>query len=202
MELGKRISQIIKNNSELKDLFLFALVTIVFHFLYWGTDMNIWLFWPFNNEVYGFFTSLTYKGTVLLSNIFFTTPFDAVDSSIKFYKITPSGAKLFFSTMEIVKDCSGVKQILQLFMIMLVVPNKFWKRMIYFLCSSIVVLLFNIIRIFSLTYVMLHYPENYKFIHDWIGRPYHYIIIFVIWVIWLQFFARPRNNNLMKNPKE
>jgi len=194
MELGKRISQKIINNSELKDLFLFALVTIVFHFLYWGTDMNTWLFWPFNNEVYSFFTSLTYKGTVFLSNIFFTTSFDAVDSSIKFYNTTDSGAKEFFSTMEIVKDCSGVKQILQLFMIMLVVPNKFWKRMIYFLCASIVVLLFNIIRTFGLTVVSLNYPENYQFIHDWIGRPYHYIIIFIIWVIWLQFFARPKKH--------
>lgn len=194
MELGKRISQELKNNPELKDLFLFALVTIVFHFLYWGTDMNTWLFWPFNNEVYGFFTSLTYKGTVFLSSIFFTTPFDAVDSSIKFYNITASGAKEFFSTMEIVKDCSGVKQLLQLFMIMLIVPNKFWKRMIYFLCASVFVLLFNIIRTFGLTVVSLNYPENYQFIHDWIGRPYHYIIIFIIWVIWLQFFARPKKH--------
>lgn len=194
MELGKRISQELKNNHLIKDFLLFTIVTIGFHFLYWNTNMNNWLFGCYTSEVFDFFTHIAYKGTAFLSNIFFTTPFDAVDSSIKFYTINAAQEKEYFCIMQIVHDCSRIKQLLQLFMIMLVVPNKFWKRMIYFLCASVVILLFNIIRIFELTVVSLNYPDNFRFIHDWIGRPYHYIIIFVIWVIWLQFFARPKKH--------
>lgn len=192
MELGKRIIKELKNNPALKDFFLFAFVTIVFHFLYWNTNMDNWLFGCYTSEVYDFFTNIAYKGTVFLSNIFFTTPFDAIDSSIKFYTINAAQEKEYFCIMQIVDSCSAVKQLLQFFMIMLVVPNKFSKRMIYFLIGSVVVLFFNIIRTFSLTAVLLNFPDNFQFIHLWVGRPFHYIIIFFLWVTWIQFFARPK----------
>ena len=156
--------------------------------------MSTWLFGNYTNQVFDFFTLIAYKGVEFLSNIFFTSPFDAIDSSIKFYKLNILQEKEYYCVMQIVESCSGIKQILQLFMIMLVLPNKFWKRMVYFLGGSIIVLFFNIIRIFSLTAVLLKFPDSYRFIHDWIGRPFHYIIIFILWVIWLQFFARPKKH--------
>ncbi|MDR0970757.1 MAG: exosortase/archaeosortase family protein [Bacteroidales bacterium] len=191
MELGKGIIKKIKNNTPLRDFLLFAIVTIAFHFLYWNTNMDSWLFGPYTSKVYNFFQQIAYKGTVIFSGLFIDTPFEATYPSIKFYSLDPiSGDKNFIAIMNVVADCSGIKQLLQLFMIMLVVPNKFYKRMIYFLISSIAVLFFNIVRIFILTYVLLHHFSNYQFIHDWIGRPFHYVIIFLIWVIWMEFFAR------------
>ncbi len=199
MELGKRIIQylkriikFIKRNPIIKDFALFCLVTGLFHLLYWNTNMNAWLFGPYTEEVFRFFTLIAFKGTAFLSSIFFTSPFDAVDSSIKFYTLNALQEKEYYCIMQVVADCSGIKQIFQVFMIMLVLPNKLWKRMIYFLCSIFVVLFFNIIRIVSLTAVLLNHPQSYECVHDWIGRPFHYIIIGLIWIIFLQFFARPK----------
>ncbi len=199
MELGKkiikylkRIIKFIKRNPIIKDFVLFCLVTIGFHQLYWNTNMNAWLFGPYTEEVFRFFTLIAFKGTEFLSNIFFTSPFDAVDSSIKFYTLNALQEKEYYCIMQVVADCSGIKQIFQVLMIMLVLPNKLWKRMIYFLCSIFVVLFFNIIRIVSLTSVLLNHPQSYECVHDWIGRPFHYIIIGLIWIIFLHFFARPK----------
>lgn len=192
MELGKRISKVLERHPIIKDFFLFCLVTILFHRLYWHTNMNTWLFGPYTEEVFSFFTLIAFKGTEFLSNIFFTSPFDAIDSSIKFYTINALQEKEYYCIMQVVADCSGIKQIFQVFMLMLVLPSKFWKRMIYFLFSIFVVLFFNIIRIVSLTSVLLNHPQSYELVHDWLGRPFHYVIILGIWIIWLQFFARPK----------
>jgi len=186
IEKGLEIKKFFKRNRPIKDLLLFVLVTILFHFLYWETKMNTWLFGAFTKDIFDFFTKIAFNGVVFLSSIFFDTDFEAIQSSLRFYN---SSDNAIICTMKVVNSCSGIKQILQLFMIILVLPNKFWKRMIYFLCTSLIVIFFNIIRIFGLTGVLLYHPDKYQFIHDWIGRPFHYIIIFLIWLIWIEFFA-------------
>ncbi|MDX9797409.1 MAG: exosortase/archaeosortase family protein [Bacteroidales bacterium] len=186
VDKGVEIKNYLKKNRAIKDLLLFVLVTILFHFLYWETKMNTWLFGAFTKDIFDFFTKIAFNGVVFLSSIFFDTDFEAIQSSLRFYN---SSDNAIICTMKVVNSCSGIKQILQLFMIILVLPNKFWKRMIYFLCTSLIVIFFNIIRIFGLTGVLLYHPDKYQFIHDWIGRPFHYIIIFLIWLIWIEFFA-------------
>lgn len=186
VDKGVEIKNYLKKNRAIKDLLLFVLVTILFHFLYWETKMNTWLFGAFTKDIFDFFTKIAFNGVVFMSSIFFDTDFEAIQSSLRFYN---SSDNAIICTMKVVNSCSGIKQILQLFMIILVLPNKFWKRMIYFLCTSLIVIFFNIIRIFGLTGVLLYHPDKYQFIHDWIGRPFHYIIIFLIWLIWIEFFA-------------
>ena len=56
-----------KNRMILKDAFLFGVSTLVFHFLYWHTNMNQWLFGPFTTEVFDFFTDITNKAVDAVS---------------------------------------------------------------------------------------------------------------------------------------
>ena len=51
------------NRNIIKDGLIFGIVTIIFHFLYWNTNMNSWLFGPFTTEIFDFFTRLAYNGT-------------------------------------------------------------------------------------------------------------------------------------------
>lgn len=192
MRKGNGIRQFIKDNPVVKDFILFALVTILFHFIYWETKMNTWLFGVFTKDIYDYFTLIALKGTAFLSKLFYTENFQVVSSSLRFFNLSDNST---ICIMEVNNACSGIKQILQLLMIVLFLSGKLWKRVIYFLCSSIVVIIFNIIRIFGLTGVLLYYPNNYQFIHDWIGRPFHYVIIFLIWVVWIEFFAYQKRLN-------
>lgn len=189
VEKGIEIKNYFKKNRALKDFLLFALVTVLFHFLYWRTNMNTWIFGVFTQEVYNFFTKIAFSGVVFLSRIFLDTDFEAVQSSLRFYNDSDNST---ICTMMVVNSCSGIKQIFQLLMIILILPNKLWKRMIYFLFSSVVVIISNIVRIFGLTVVLLYYPNSFTPIHDWIGRPFYYVVIFFIWFIWIEFFAYPK----------
>ena len=58
------------NRNIIKDGLIFGIVTIIFHFLYWNTNMNSWLFGPFTTEIFDFFTRLAYNGTHILLNLF------------------------------------------------------------------------------------------------------------------------------------
>ena len=59
-----------KNKRLVKDFLLFSAATVAFHFLYWNTDMNKWLFGPFTNSIFNLFTSIAYdsKNTELPDN--------------------------------------------------------------------------------------------------------------------------------------
>jgi len=54
----------------------------------------------------------------------------------------------------------------------------------------------NILRIVILSFILVYYPNSWDFTHDWILRPFFYVIIFLEWLIWLHYF---RNKNVKLN---
>lgn len=181
-----------KNRMILKDAFLFGVSTLVFHFLYWHTNMNQWLFGPFTTEVFDFFTDITYKCSRFLMLHFSDSQFDSLDTSFLFYRLNDLGVKEYYARMDVIHDCSGIKQLMQFLLVMLLCPNKLYKRLLYFVCGSIVLIMANIYRIYYLTDLFSREPENFQYVHDWVTRPLMYVVLFALWVIWIEFFARPK----------
>ncbi|MBQ9254614.1 MAG: archaeosortase/exosortase family protein [Bacteroidales bacterium] len=182
-----------QNRFLFRDVVLLFIATIVFHILYWATNMGDWIFGPFTKEVYDFFTYLAYKGSEFLCKTFLTQPFDSHDSSFFFYFLDNFNEKVYFSVLCIVPDCSGVKQLLQWLLVMLLCRGKFYKRMLYWFCGSIIIICVNIIRIFVLAYIITHNANLFDVVHDWVARPLIYIIIFVMWWAWLKLFLKRKN---------
>ncbi len=189
-----------KNRRTIKDGLLFAISTIAFHFLYWHTDMNTWLFGSFTNTVFDFFTNIAYSGGRFLMDNFCDLSYDCYDRNFAFYTESSAGVKTYFANMEIVHDCSAIKQLMQFLLIMLLCPNKLWKRLIYFCIGSIILIIANIIRIYLLTNAFGQDPASFRFYHDWVARPMMYVVIFALWVVWIEFFAYRDSSN--KTPKE
>jgi exosortase/archaeosortase family protein len=52
----------------------------------------------------------------------------------------------------------------------------------------VIIHLTNIFRIIILSVVVMHWPQHWDFIHLWIMRPFFYVVIFVMWVIWVEKF--------------
>ena len=177
------------NRLIIKDGIIFGLVTIAFHFLYWNTNMNAWLFGPFTTEVFDFFTKLAYEGTKIMMDAFSSYQFTTEGLSFTFYDSYGEYAK-----MTIVHDCSAIKQCMQFLLVMLFCPNKWYKRLVYFLIGSVVILLCNIIRCYYLSEV-LGGLGDFDYAHDWIVRPLMYVIIFVLWYVWIEFFARKKKTS-------
>ncbi|MDR1006630.1 MAG: exosortase/archaeosortase family protein [Bacteroidales bacterium] len=178
-----------KQKQSLGDILLFMLATVIFHILYWYSDMNFWLFGPFTYEVFDFFTNIAFNISRWVMSLF-DTDFLIHGRTFWFYYIDANGIERFFRSMTIVHDCSGIKQMMQVFIFMLLVRGNWWKRLVYWLCCCLVIIVLNVVRIVGLTVILIHYPNWFQPLHDWVGRPFMYVFIFLMWVVWTEFFAR------------
>ena len=189
------IWKIEKNRQIIKDVALLAIATVVFHFIYWHTNMNEWIFGPFSQTVYDFFRHLAFNLSEIPCRAFIKTPFDIKDTTYYFYIIHPHGMKFYNLLMEVNIDCSGVKQLLQFLLIMLLCRGSWKKKTVYYIAGCIIILFFNVVRIFLLTALFVDHPDLFQPVHDWIARPMMYIIIFSLWLIWITYFTTNKKEN-------
>lgn len=175
---------------ELFDILLFMAITLVLHKLWWGWiwKMKELLFLDVlaRDLAYGVFTAshhiLDWLGVVH----------------------TPQEQTLYFETGSIAinSSCSGLKQIYQVFFLLFFFPGN-WKNKTWFIPLGMLTLyLTNIFRIIVLSYIMIWLPEQWHFSHDWILRPFFYVVIFALWLIWLKRFSgRYAHNPAARRPQ-
>jgi exosortase/archaeosortase family protein len=86
------------------------------------------------------------------------------------------------------ESCSGFKQMFQILILFVLFPGP-WKHKLWFIPAAIVSMFFvNVIRVIGLSYAMIYMPQHWDFIHLWIMRPFYYVAIFIMWVIWVEKF--------------
>lgn len=89
--------------------------------------------------------------------------------------------------------CSGLKQILQISLLLLLFPGP-WKHKIWFIPAGMILIhLTNLFRIIGLAEVLVHFPDYWQFSHDNLFRPFFYVVIFGLWVIWVEKLMKKKN---------
>ena len=171
-----------KHNLEfLLDVFLFGLITIALHWLWW----NVW--WKL--EILDFLHSWAnllahwvYLGSSwVLDNVF----------SVQH---TAKNETLYFSNgyIAVIESCSGLKQFYQLFFLLLIFPGP-WKHKLWYIPSGVLLIfLVNIFRIVMLSFILLWKPDIWDLAHMWVLRPFYYVVIFGLWVVWVERFKEKR----------
>lgn len=154
------------------DAGLFILITYLAHILYWA---NI-----------SWFTSLPWflSFQEFMKESLFQHSYGIVRH---WYDITPSGTTMWFSNVgyiEINNSCSGVKQFYQILVLFLLFPGPWLKKLWYIPLSLVIMYGVNVFRILVLSFVLMNWPQHWDFSHDWILRPFFYVVIFILWIIW------------------
>jgi len=86
-------------------------------------------------------------------------------------------------------SCSGLKQAYQVTALFVLFPGP-WKHKLWFIPAGwAIMFLTNVFRIVVLSLILVWRPEYWNFSHDWILRPFFYVIIFGLWVIWVERFG-------------
>ena len=81
-------------------------------------------------------------------------------------------------------SCSGLKQFYQWFFLMLLFPGP-WKQKAWFMPMGLIIVHFvNVFRIIAMVFVTVYLADYWDFIHDWILRPFFYVVMFTLWVWW------------------
>lgn len=81
-------------------------------------------------------------------------------------------------------SCSGLKQFYQWFFLMILYPGP-WKNKLWFIPTGLVIIhIVNIMRILGMIAVTIYLPEKWHLMHDYVARPFFYVVMFFLWVWW------------------
>jgi exosortase/archaeosortase family protein len=166
------------------DVGLFAVITYAFHLLfryYAGEIMSI----PFVRDSGWWLADRVYDISLWFNR------------NILGYHITTEPVNtMWFSNggyIAVNTSCSGLKQFYQVFVLFLLFPGP-WKHKLWFIPMGFVVMFVtNVFRIISLSVILLWQPDHWDFSHDWILRPFFYVVLFLLWVWWVEQFARKKS---------
>jgi exosortase/archaeosortase family protein len=185
-----KINLFIKKNklAPIVDVALFSIIIVFFHFLWWDFGLKSFLY---------NFASFESMEQFMARQVFLASAW--FDMHILGYGIKTLNTTIYFPEIngfiEVNGSCSGLKQFYQWAVLMILFPGP-WKQKLWYIPLGILIIhLNNILRIIILSVIVENCPDYWNFAHDWILRPFFYVIIFVLWVIWVEKI-RPRNKSI------
>jgi exosortase/archaeosortase family protein len=166
------------------DIALFSVITYVFHVLWWDFA-----------DLIKSFTLVTSTTDWLSHQVYLSSLW--INRNILGMTITTEEPNLMrFSNggfVAVVESCSGLKQFYQILVLFVLFPGP-WKHKLWFIPMSILIMHFvNIMRIVILSVMTVWKPEYWDFTHSWILRPGFYVVIFFLWVWWVEKFTRRKS---------
>jgi exosortase/archaeosortase family protein len=165
---------------------LFMLITFAFH--------KFW--WAFANQIKSL-AFIQWGADTLATEVYRVTYW--LNAKVFALPMTEEG----WNTMRfangkallVAESCSGLKQFFQIAILFVIYPGP-WKHKTWFIPLGFVAIhLTNIFRVLVLSLWMAHDVPYWDFSHDWIMRPFYYVVIFGLWYIWNE---RIRHKHLKK----
>ena len=166
------------------DVALFVIITYAVH--------KLW--WQYSYVIYGIPAFMSITGW-LGYNVYLVSVWINMNILGMDIQLAEGNTMIFLRnncSIYINESCSGFKQMFQILILFVLFPGP-WKHKLWFIPAAIVSMFFvNVIRVIGLSYAMIYMPQHWDFIHLWIMRPFYYVAIFIMWVIWVEKF---RNTN-------
>jgi len=111
--------------------------------------------------------------------------------------IYKSGKSLKFDSeinnwINVIWGCLGFKQMSIYGGIILFYWGPFLKKLWYIPLGWIILTIYNVIRIATIVWLTNGHPERFDSLHDGILRYIYYGIVFLLWVVWAEFFDKNR----------
>jgi len=166
------------------DIALFAIITFAFHRLWWDFANFIKSFTAVN------MTADWLAGQVYQSSLWINR------NVLGLHITTEDPNTMWFSNggyVGVSESCSGLKQFYQIIVLFVLFPGP-WKHKLWFIPMSILIMHFvNILRIVILSVMVVWKPEYWTITHEWILRPFFYVVIFALWVWWVEKFRSSKS---------
>lgn len=168
-----------KKLQPLVDVAIFITLTLVIHYSYryWANELH---YAPVTNAIEAMHDYLSQR--VFIESSWFV-------QNILGMEITTLNRTMYWGNegyIAINHGCSGLKQMLQFALLMMIFPGP-WKHKLWYIPLGIfIVHLTNLFRIIGLAVVLVTVPDYWDFSHDYIFRPFFYVVIFSLWVYWVE----------------
>lgn len=172
-----------KRYKSVLDVFVFVVLLFASHYLYiWWNNTG---FAPIGEQVRQFFnwgSRVLYNQSAFVINLL---GIDYVTEGQTFYITARDGQQTW---LEVAPGCTSLKQWSHWIFIMALFPGP-WKHKLWYIPTGILVIqLISIVRISGLAVVLRMWPDSFDFAHDYIFKTLFYGVIFLMWVLWVEFF--------------
>jgi exosortase/archaeosortase family protein len=162
-----------------KDVALFIIITLAFHFTFRAMRGIIYPIAAWQ------------QATLFFQNLLFENSTWIIRHVLKM-EIVTDGLRMTFVAnngyITINEGCSGLKIFLQFIVLMVLFPGP-WKHKLWYIPAGLIMIhITNIFRIVGLAQVTISFPQYWDFSHDYFFRPLFYVVIFTMWVIWVEYF--------------
>lgn len=172
------------------DVGLFFVLIFSFHFLYiiWSEYMN---FWPIKGAIDRLFvwaSALLFdQSTWTLEHVF------SIDFFTKNRTICFLNNENTISFVTVAPECTSLKQWMHWLFLMLIFPGP-WKHKAWYIPLGLVIIEFtNVVRIVGIALFLRPFPHDFALAHDVIFKIVFYVVIFLMWMVWNDYFHHPKS---------
>ncbi len=100
--------------------------------------------------------------------------------------------KLFLDNVyraRVIEGCNSVSLIILFVSFIIAFPGALKKTLIYGSIGSFLIYFINVLRIAFLTFALAQFPQRKEFLHNLLFPAIIYTIVFLLWVIWVNYFS-------------
>jgi exosortase/archaeosortase family protein len=107
-----------------------------------------------------------------------------------------------WACVVIAPECASLKQWMHWLFLMILFPGP-WKHKLWYIPAGLVIIEWtNVVRICGILLMQIAWPNinihfmgndinTFHFAHDYIFKLFFYLIIFLMWVLWVEKFYNP-----------
>ena len=179
---------------------LFIVLIISFHYLYLGWQaIGYWPIGRWVEMLMVWSVDMVYNQACWVLDHLFHVDITTINSSRTIAAINSNGD---FSKVIIAPDCASLKQWMHWLFLMLLFPGP-WKHKTWYIPAGLVIIEWtNVVRICGVLMMQVWWPNihihlfgndinTFQLAHDYVFKLFFYLIIFLMWVLWVEKFYNP-----------
>ena len=187
---------------------LFILLIISFHFLYLGWQALG--YWPVGRLVYSLMVwsvDMVYSQSCWVLDRIFHVDITTLSGHRLIAAMNKDGG---WARVIIAPECASLKQWMHWIFLMVLFPGP-WKHKLWYIPAGLVVIEWtNVVRICGILLMQMQWPNihirlmgsdinTFHLAHDYIFKFFFYLVIFLMWVLWVEKFhdkktTKPKQN--------
>ena len=168
---------------------LFILLIISFHFLYLGWQaLGYWPVGKWVDQLMLWSVNLAYNQSCWVLEHIFRIDLTTIAADRLIATPNSEGG---WARVIIAPECASLKQWMHWIFLMVLFPGP-WKHKLWYIPAGLVIIEWtNVIRICGVLMMQIPWPNSFHIAHDYIFKVFFYLIIFLMWVLWVEKFYNP-----------
>jgi len=168
---------------------LFVILIISFHFIYLGWQaLGYWPVGKWVDQLMLWSVNMVYSQSCWVLDHLLHINITTIESERFISTVNSEGG---WARVIIAPECASLKQWMHWLFLMLLFPGP-WKHKLWYIPAGLVIIEWtNVVRICGVLLMQIPWPNSFHIAHDYIFKTFFYLVIFLMWVLWVEKFYNP-----------